>query len=446
MIFLLAVVFVAIWAGCALRFAPMDSIFSPVTFFGFGCLFYAFAVPLELALRGTGRLGTSGYEMSPGTGVEIGGLTITGFVIYVIFYGMLAKGSNAYVFAAGRRAGSPPWGRTIVLVAAGVVIALVFYRANIEASRTYYANVAQSAGPGAAIGYGLLDRWVYCLYAVAAFMMVVRARRWPVRLLVVVPLIAWSLYSNDKDPALIAALVACGGFISPWTKWRQFGPVRLVVLGAVALAIFGVGSSVFSQWRANEGLDLSSALSGQNGYFTSIDPNGPAVVMSVALNGAPHYPMGETVLSGLVSWVPRIQFPFETSEPAVDFAKMYYPGYQPGFGYGYSPVAEGWLGGGFIGMILVFGSMGAITALVRNFYISRRDRHPELSSFLSAASFVTLGYTSFVAMRGSFASFTFLIVYLNLVFIVVAPLYKRATRSRRPSRASATQSSDEVRS
>lgn len=425
---LTSLAFGVVWILYARLSAPYDSIISPVTIFGFGCVFYALAVPLQLALQETGRIGNTGWTLLPEVGEKAALLTLAGFISFGASYLVFVRGVSAAVPDNASQL-EIPWRVVSGITIVWVIVGVIFFRENILASRDYYANIAQTSATSDSPLYFIWNRWAYVLLGILAFMVCAFRQRVYAGILGLVPLVAWSLYTNDKDPALIAVISALGFTIRPG-RVRRIGSLRLLAGGALVLTIFAFGAAAFSSWRATDDLAVTGDSRPGQGYFAAIDPAGPAVVISRVLREDSRPTLGDSVASGLVSWIPFVDLPFEQTDLASQFAQRNYPNYRPGFGYGYSPLAEGWIIGGIAGVFFLFAVLGAVTAVARNWMVRRRSVTDSTRVVLSAGAFVVLGYTSFIAMRGTFASFVLTLVYLLLMLAGLRLAISVATRTR----------------
>jgi hypothetical protein len=74
--------------------------------------------------------------------------------------------------------------------------------------------------------------------------------------------------------------------------------------------------------------------------------------------------------------------------------------------------------------------MGAITGIVRNLLLKPRRKLQPYAAFLASGAFVVLGYSSFVAMRGTIGSFVYTLAYLVVMLFLVLPVYALIARRR----------------
>lgn len=423
------------------RRAPFDGPIAPMTIVGLSLVFYAVTVPIELRLRDATTIGFTRHDMPPEVGTK---------VLLAAAIGLLALYAG-HSFASGREAlpeierGGPQIRKAervllLVSVLCMVLLATAF-RENVLASRDYLENVAQTAAGSGATAYFVINRWAYLSYGMFAFLRMTRARRPHTAMFYVAPLVAWSVFSNDKDPLLVAAL-ALIAFINVRHAdrgWRiEYLTWFFTVLVILSLA---VGALLYGENRAGRAVgDLTLTTVIVEGLFVNIDPAGPSVVNALEFQKPGGTGSLAPTLLAPVAWLPSILRPFAVpQELAVTFAQQYWPGWRPGYGYGYSPLAEGWQGAGWLGVVLLMAFIGILFGIARK----RLLRAPSVQSpafFVRyAAYYVVIGYLAFTLMRGSLLSLvsTSVICFL-LVLIGAALARKRESQEDQGARRPAT--------
>ena len=145
-------------------------------------------------------------------------------------------------------------------------------------------------------------------------------------------LLAWGLYSNQKTPLVLAGLVLLGYLLRRYSRLPGSVLAALVLLTPVSLIVAATSFSIF---RGGGSLDFASRTT----YLTSIEPAGPFLsivdeVLNKPQSTAPGSTFGESILNGLIGWVPRALWPQRPLDLAEQFARLSVPDWKPGEGYG----------------------------------------------------------------------------------------------------------------
>jgi hypothetical protein len=387
------------------RRSTVDGMVSPLSVAMLSLAFYAMAVPFELWLRGETVIGFTGYSMDP----EVAEVTLlaglVGLISLYAGYASITRKSRA-AFIDNRSNGVRRARWTALLFAiVGMAVLIVLFRENVSAARDYSTNIEQTAIGGGGVGYFVVNRWTYLSYGVFAFLSVSGSGRPVGRLLVLVlPLIFWSVYSNDKDPLLVAVLVASALVVERSDAYAQ-PSARLVGMSIAAAPVaLALGAATFGAQRAGDRLSVSVVVERlRDGIFVNVDPAGPAVVHALTLSSPGGEGSFRPTLTGMITWLPSQVRPIAPSEDlATTFAKHHWPNWQPGYGYGFSPLAEGWQAAGVLGVALVMLLVGIFFGAGRNMLLPRLAVASSAPSAIRVGSFhVVLGYLAFTAMRGT---------------------------------------------
>jgi hypothetical protein len=429
-----AVVYAGVGILAVRHHSRFDGRFSPVSVAVFSILYYVVTVPVELVLRGDSVIGFTGFQLPEATGTTVVVLAVVSLACLALAFQLVA-GPGAQLPTVGSLEGARAASRAALLVSVlAVLLIAALYRSNVVAATDYLANVAQTTS-GGSVGYFVLNRWAYLSYGVFAFLALATSKRKWRQLPLLIPLLAWSIYSNDKDPLLVAGLALTGwGFrelvAQPFARWRG------LVLGAlVLLPVVGISAAAYGTSRAGE--EVTRATLDEylyDGLFTNIDPAGPSGVLAVELQRPEGVGSFDPTIAGAFLWLPSFLRPVDAVEDlGVGFAKSYWPNWEPGFGYGYSPVAEGYQADGALGVVIVFTGLGIVLGFARRKLVPSQSRRPPSTVAIGTASyFVVIGYLSFVVMRGSVAT---MVSTATLCLVLVALIWTASRVSLRLSRS-----------
>jgi hypothetical protein len=214
-----------------------------------------------------------------------------------------------------------------------------------------------------------------------------------------------------------------------------------MVIGIAVFAmpvVLAVAAISFSNFRGGAGFDLAD----RSGYLTTIEPAGPFVsIVDETLDrgsSAPDSAFGESIVNGLIGWVPRAVWPQRPLDVAEQFARVRIPDWKPGEGYGYSPFAEAMHQGGLAGIAAYFFLFGLAVAVVRNLLLRRRHRGSAYTIVSECFYHVVFLLLMFTLFRGPLQAFvTTLVQYSSalLVALVATALMPRLGRDTEPAPA-----------
>ncbi|WP_107773481.1 O-antigen polysaccharide polymerase Wzy [Nocardioides sediminis] len=406
MVIVLALIYVFVMKVVISRRSDVDGLLSPIVIVAFSILFYTISVPVELWLRDSTLLGFTQKHMTPTIAERSVVAAILGLIALYIGYSSLAR--RAYAADLQSSSGGVQTARFVTLLSAllGALLLSTIFHDNVLAAQDYLSNVAQTASGAGETGYFLVNRWTYLSYGMFAFLSIARSTRVLPSLMWLLPLCAWSVYSNDKDPLLVA-LLALSGTLFCGLKRRDVPSGGVVAAAMVGVLVFvGLGAALYGVVRAGESVNRAALAEYFNGgLFTNIDPAGPSAVLAVVLRQEPGTGSFVPTIVNAFSPVPSIVRPFDVGEDiAVTFARLHFPNWAPGYGYGYSPIAEGWGAAGYVGVALIFFFVGLMLGAIRNWLLKPSEKHPQTAVVRLAAYFVVLGYLSFTFMRGTTTS------------------------------------------
>jgi hypothetical protein len=402
-----------------------DGILSPISVMAFSTLFYVVTVPVELTIRGESIVGFTGLQMTPPMSVQVVFLAVVAFASFSVGYALAVVNCRPVDMSCGdsgqvQQARWLTGGATVF----GMLLLLTLFRENLAAAGDYLSNVRQTAGTSAAVGYFVINRWTYLAYGLFAFLSIAHSGRQVRSLALLAPLALWSFVTNDKDPLLVA-LLALSGLMFNRGRLRASKAAYVLPAGAVALLAFtAVAALSYGISRAGGVLSREMlAYTLARGVFTNIDPAGPSAVVATEVARPSGSGSWMTTIEGLVAWIPSTIRPLGYQEDlGVTFARAYFPNWQPGFGFGYSPIAEGWLAAGWLGVIVIFALLGTALGLARRLLAPRGRGHSTAVAPLRAASFsIVVGYLSFVSMRSSITTLVSTgAICVGLVIVLIA--------------------------
>lgn len=405
-------VLVAVLAAVVQR---LDGPFSALTIVGIGLVLYVVAIPVEVSLTGNRVLVLDALIPLPRAVTDaVLPLALLALVCFTAGYLALASagGRMRDVEATREDVDRALTGVGLTALAA-IGVMVVMFGPTLLAMRDYEsAYTERYNSPVFALGL-TLTQFLVAMYGQA------RARFGPHGLrdaaVFTAALVAWGLYSNQKTPIVLAGLVLLGYLL------RRVRRVPGVVMAAVVLltpVTLGLAAISFSVFRGGGSLDLGARTS----YLTSIEPAGPflSIVDEIDLRGstAPSSGFGESVLNGLLGWIPQAVWPQRPLDLAEQFARTRVPDWQPGEGYGYSPFAEALHQGGAAGVAAYFLLLGMGIALVRNF-LTQRSRPPAQRIVNETFYYVVVAYLLFTLFRGPFAASVTVIAHTAAVYVAV---------------------------
>lgn len=403
MIAVLAAIFMALVIFFSHSNRPYDSYLSAVSLFGVSVFFYLVAIPLEISITGNRYLKVHGtfVPISESAALHIVLSAILGYVAFCAGYMWFRRRSITvqraiYRIREDAKATSAP---LVVLAGLGIAALVLVFHSELVAVRDYASNVALVASNSA---YALLVRLTEQVYGAWVFFNVC-VRDWtPWRaILSAGPLVLWGLYSNDKDPIVIAGCCLAAFYVRTGNRFRSAAGFGMVTIGTIVSLAFG--TLLFSLYRGGGSLRVDRFIERNGGFITSLEPAGPMVSILQNQNiagGAHNY--GSSLLQSLYLWIPQSIWPSRPYDLAQQFARDYMHNWSPGRGSGYSLLSEGYLIGGDIGVVALFFLVGLFFAHVRNYLLSD-SRDATLAGISVSALYVVIMYVVFISLRGPFS-------------------------------------------
>lgn len=401
-VWLLAGLYVALLCIAAVAARPFDTYLSPVTITGFAGFFYLVGIPVEIGVTGVPYLRLDrNILISESAALEVAALAVLAFVSWFAGYWFAADRTRRVQDREPLRSEDTRIvKRALMLVAlGGAVVLLTFYPAQLIAAHDYASQFGQRYSLP---GFSLLIAFTGVALGMLGFLVGwERPRGWIPAVVIAVGLVAWGFYSNGKDPIVVAGLSLTGLYVRRWLRFRSAGAfVGVVSIGLVGTA---VGTLFFSVFRGGS-TDISAQLHSR-GLLVGVEPAGPfySIMEQLSARGSDNtQAFGQSVLNGLVSWVPRALWPGRPEDLGITFARAHIDNWSPGRGYGYSPLSEGLLNGGTIGVVVLFALIGVLIGLMRNLLLAPTTSGPVRLAALAFYA-VYLMEQCFILFRGPFS-------------------------------------------
>jgi oligosaccharide repeat unit polymerase len=348
---LLIAIYLSLFFAFALVSSKREGYWSPVTIFGISAFYYYLSVPFELYLRNEEIFTTypSVCGVSPETRNAIGILAVLALIGFVA--GHWSSGLGRLIAAAdiARPARIP---KSLAYAAIGVVLLLfILYRFTIFEQLAYdEANERRYNDPI----FGYLTRLCLLLACLIAGILVQRRGMAKLPAFIIAALVvAWGLYTSDKDPLLKAAVA-----LSAFLVGKRSRSIKHLYLycGAAVVAIAAL--PVFSAFRAQAPLELRRNVAEFSVLNT--DAKGPMMSLVSVLEDEHDKLYGQSYVFALAAWIPRSIWPDRPYDLAQEFAFQEIRNWQPGMGLGYSLLAESYLNFGYAGAFIQYFVLGYV--------------------------------------------------------------------------------------
>lgn len=389
LILALAAAFLGLVSFVIYKRAPVDGYFSPLAAFGVGAAFYLVAIPVETLITDFDALQLSGtaIPISPRASASVIAHTCIAFAFLAVGYSMVAKRRPPENLSPDADNLRPAIQALAWLTAVFVAFAIARFHNELAAARDYQSLYSTRYSSPL---YNFTMSTIYALSAMlAAALLVGRRTAWGFAL--VAALLLGGVYSNQKEPLVLAGLALL--VLLPAAPARpRLSRITLAVFAAPAMLT--AATIVFSVNRGGgtvaQALQLIRA-----GSLNRTEPAGPFSSVLAELyapgSSAPQSAIGDSFINGLIGWIPRVLRPGRPLDLAEAFARNNIPGWTPGRGYGYSPLAEGLHQGGAIGVMVWFTMLGLFIGGVYALF----NRHQSSPSHVILWVF---GRTAFVAL------------------------------------------------
>jgi hypothetical protein len=396
-------IFLALLA-CTLIFLfnrPKQNILlDPMTLFFIGLLYYGFFIPVTMELFGEYQLP---FLNSP-LNVTEKDLTIISFVL-TLGYGAFVLGYRIFTpkyivdksyFMARRADFFINDGGGIILATvlfASMATCIVFFRPELFGLFSGYDGKIITRYEASTFSL------IYNLALIVATVLMVRivlfGRRYIVMTAAFVSFqVLWAILTFSKEPMVFGAIVlfAAAARFAPKRQLAIFGTA---VVAGIAILIFFIPA--FAQYRFSGQLAFVNPANVALPYLFS-DAAGPFSTLVLGVRAADRIELA-ALWQSFVLWIPRGIWPDRPLDSAEQFAQAVMPGWQPGYGLGFSPFAEAQIRFGVVlSPILLFLAGLSLSGLQRlAIRIVPRTLSPALL-------LVVQGYMLFVTHRGAFSA------------------------------------------
>lgn len=401
MTFFLALIFLVLIVLFSSAVRQFDTYYSVVSVLGLASFIYLVGIPIEIEITGNRYLNLADQHpmITEATANHVIVSAILGYTLFFVGYIVTAGGSTRRFvdryqeLQAGHNKSHL---RLSVICAVAAVGVLVVFLPNIIAARDYAANVAQSGSDSL---YSFAVSAVEQLAAMSVVLIGLFGRASVTRIvLLALPLIAWGLYSNDKDPLLLAVLALACVYLRKSERYKSvwmFATTVVCTIFAMFIAVL-----FFSIFRGRGSYSISEYFQKTGGVLTSLDPAGPFYSIIETINTR-RYDYGSAILQDFTLWIPKFIWGGRPDGLAVAFARTHMADWSPGKGYGYSPIAEGYIAAGDFGVVMLFFLMGVVFGVLRR-YLMRVTKSVWVGSVNLGFMAVVLPYVAFVSLRGPF--------------------------------------------
>lgn len=420
---------------------PYDTYVSPVTVFGLGAFLYVVAIPMEVAATGVPYLRLHAPIFIPeSTALHA---VLLAFVAYLAFFGgyWIALNKKRLMGASPRHPHGPRVAqRTLGAASLALVLLLALaFPSELAATRSYQAAYTERFENPLFAALSFAAALVVGMFAFILGRDRGRSIVWVLGL--TFSLACWGIFSNQKTPLVFAGLAACSLLLRN-TRNRP-RPVAFIAAVFTAPLILGVSAVAFSLNRGGASIDVLGRVR-QTGFLTGVEPAGPFYSLVVETlepgSSGPDTWRGESFLQAFIGWVPRTVWPGRPLDLSLTFAQVHTPNWRPGQGFGFSPIAEGLLQGGLLGLGVFFFLVGTLIATARNIFAVLDHRREATSAIYEAFFFVGFIYLCFIFFRGPLQTFITglmqgLIILLPLVLAAHVALQMSSRRHPGPNEA-----------
>lgn len=415
-VILLAGAFLILIAGMIHRRVPLDGYASPMAAVGVGATFYLVGIPVEAEIIGRRAIFLrTVVPFTQSESIEVVVLAALAMLLLYIGYVLVAPRTNMGAIAFGADEIKVAI-QSLSLLSAGLLgIACLRYSDQLLSAHDYESAYSDRY---AGAGYAFVIASTYLVLSMLAACLLMAGRR-AAGFTIVVLLAGWGIYANQKWPIVLAALAVLV-LIDRRVHRPRFAQVTAAAFAAPL--VLGASTLMFSVYRGHGDLSQAGEIA-KTGSLNKTEAAGPfaSIIAELRQGGssAPDSAPMDSVLQGMVGWVPRALWPDRPLDLAEQFARANIPDWHPGMGYGYSPLAEGLHQGGVLGLLLYFLLLGMVIGAVYRWAVSRSRSGGRMAFAVYARTgFVALLLTSF---RTPFQGIvTTLVQSLAVVAIAVA--------------------------
>jgi len=355
MVVLLSIIYVVLLIYAAKAFSREEGYYSTITIFGVGCFLYYISIPLEMSLLGITEHIKDAFVIKL-TQTQAVAIVAMGLMAFCSFtFGYRLSSFSPFICQIQFDPGSKAFCvySIAIIVVASVFIEVLFYYDNIKMSGSYISSSLLHYNEPV---FTLLANLIVLFSSVAgaALMSEKNFKNKILGVVLVLAIVSWGIYSSDKNVILIGAL-ACASRLFNISRKQGIGAL-LVIFGGIILVVYLV--KFFSLYRG--GHSISSALTMALTQFGArfIDPLGPFVSLSNAINSVESYQCGKTYMEILYLIVPRFIWNARPPDISEQFAMDNIHNWVPSEGMGFSPLAESYINFSFIGPFIQYFILG----------------------------------------------------------------------------------------
>ena len=205
--------------------------------------------------------------------------------------------------------------------------------------------------------------------------------------------IAWSIYSSDKDPLLLGLLP----LFLYLNRVKQFQQIKYQMISySLVLISIPILVIAFSEYRGFGKVTFQN-VNAEKGMYKLTDARGGMRVLTTIMQDEDlEYSYGKTYLHSLVLWIPRAIWPNRPLDAPQSFARSHMKEWKPGHGLGYSPLAEAYQNFGVIGAFIQFLFFGIIWG---TFWNSFRKLFANYNMYLFNSIYAVFGIYMLIMMH-----------------------------------------------
>lgn len=357
---MISILYIFTLFGIAFHFRSKEGFFSTVVVFGLSAFVYYMAIPLEMITLKDYRLSYADkgwlYISEPNLSI-IAFLGYIALISFSIGYKLSRYNPLAVYVDSHVRRGSNIFSHILLSIVSLVALFVIFPHLLAQIS-TYSGNVEVISNNSV---FSFVLRFAYialCLYAAHTFIDPTLVWRHKfVGILAIVSVIAFGMFSKNKDPLLLGFL-ALG---SLWLGRRSYKVIWFWVMVIAIVIVMPLAVIAFSLYRAEADIAVLS-YARVFGVFRAIDAGGPFISLILTLEkiweSVLTYKFGATYLKSLVIWIPQFLWENRPLDLAEEFARQNINNWSPGKGLGYSLLAEALQNFSWLGVFIQYSFIG----------------------------------------------------------------------------------------
>ncbi len=427
-----------------------NTLLDPYTIFFLAYLYYSYYIPVLMILAEFYEVGELGLFVTDQNLRSLSYLYFFSFLLFSITYRGLDH-LMARRFLPEPSPFNPAFEKRtvrmqlLVMVASVVAIfglAVILFPSEVAAVRADYGNKIYTVYSNS--NFAAMQNFWLSLLGVALAHAVLYTPR-PIKVFVVAAsaLCVLSFATYSKTPFIYILFL---GFIMVYRVARNFQlPAVALFVGGFMLALVTIVPS-FSQYRATGIVELVN-FADMNVQQVFSDARGPLFTTILSLNYA-NAPQIPPLSYSWILWLPRFIWPGRPYDVAEAFAQANMPGWQPGYGYGMSPLTEGLLRFDAIAAPLIFIFFAATIVIQRHLLLTLLNER-----LRPAVDMVVFGQVMFFINRGPLSAvmtntLQFWLPFLLMLFLAqiffgadllrksrsFQPIQRMPPRSRNPRR------------